>query len=38
MKLFLSYDVLSESEIKPYIKNDNTPVDKICKLRRNVMR
>ena len=27
MKLFLSYDVFSESEIKPYIKNENTPVD-----------
>ena len=35
MKLFLKYDLVSESEIKPYIKNDNTPV---CKLRRNVMR
>ena len=33
---FLSYDIASESVIKPCIKNDNQLVDLICKLRCNV--
>ena len=34
----LSYNVASESVIKPCIKNDNPLVDYICELRRNIKR
>ena len=36
-KLHLSYDVASEREIKPWIKNDKPLVDYICKLVHMVM-
>ena len=38
LELLLSSDIASESVITSCIKNDNTLVDKICKLLRNVMR